>query len=138
MWIISVFNDQLYHLQGDEVLKVVANVLAGQLRKADILARFGGDEFAIILPETNRVGAISVSRKIERSVSQQKYKDWPLGVSVGVGNYDQGMKLEDLIEQADRNLYKQKAAKTSARIIREAEQAAGIPQSQAAEPPAQR
>jgi diguanylate cyclase (GGDEF)-like protein len=130
------FNDRHGHLQGDEVLKMTAHILGGQLRKADILARFGGDEFAIILPETSRGGAISVARKIERSISQEKYKDWSLGVSVGVGNYRQGMTPENLIEQADRNLYRHKAAKNSARIIRVVEQAAGITPSGAAEPPA--
>jgi diguanylate cyclase (GGDEF)-like protein len=126
----KMFNDRYGHLQGDEVLKRLAGVLSGQLRKADILARFGGDEFAVILPETDRGGAISVSRKIERSVAEQKYKDWPLGVCVGVGVYNTGMNLEDLVEQADRNLYRHKAVRSSAQIIRDAEQAAGISQAE--------
>jgi diguanylate cyclase (GGDEF)-like protein len=124
----KMFNDRYGHLQGDEVLKMVARVLAAQLRSTDILARFGGDEFAIILPETDRGGAISVSKKIEHAMAQHKYKDWLLGVSVGLGVYHPGMTLESFIEQADRKLYRNKATKASAHIIREAEQAAGIPQ----------
>jgi PleD family two-component response regulator len=61
-------------------------------------------------------------------VAQHKYKDWLLGVSVGLGVYHPGMTLESFIEQADRNLYRNKATKASAHIIREAEQVAGIPQ----------
>lgn len=130
----KLFNDTYGHLQGDDVLKIMARLLAGQLRKADILARFGGDEFAIILPETNRGGAISVAKKMERAVSQQKYKDWRLGLCVGAGIFHQGMTLEELIEQADRNLYKHKASKTSAQIIKDAEWAAGISQTVNEEP----
>lgn len=129
----KMFNDTYGHLQGDKVLKITARHLARDLRKADILARFGGDEFAIILPETNREGAISVGKKMEHSVAQQKYKDWRLGLCVGVGIYQQGMTLEGLIEQADRNLYKHKANKTNTQIIKEAERAAGISQPEEAE-----
>lgn len=115
---------------------MTARVLAGQLRRTDILARFGGDEFAIILPETDRGGAINVSKKIEQIVAQQKYKDWRLGVCVGVGIYHQGMTPENLIEQADRNLYRHKATKNSAYIIRKAERLSKITKPETGEPTA--
>jgi diguanylate cyclase (GGDEF)-like protein len=130
----KMFNDYYGHLQGDEVLRMTARVLAGQLRRTDILARFGGDEFAIILPETDRGGALYVSKKIEHLVAQQKYKDWRLGVCVGVGIYHPGMTPENLIEQADRNLYRHKAMKNSAHIIRKAERAARIAPPETGEP----
>ncbi len=105
------FNDTFGHLQGDVVLKVVARELSGQLRTTDILARFGGDEFAIILPETDLAGAQVVAAKMERCVASSKLTDYPLGISIGAAAFQPDLTPEHLLDEADRALYRHKNSK---------------------------
>jgi diguanylate cyclase (GGDEF)-like protein/PAS domain S-box-containing protein len=63
-------NDTYGHASGDRALQVIAECLSGCLRKADILGRYGGDEFMVILPETAHEGAKSLAEKIRKSVSE--------------------------------------------------------------------
>ncbi len=64
----KTINDQYGHPNGDIVLKLIAGVIKGQLRKTDILARFGGEEFVILLPGTTLEGAQKVAEKIRRAI----------------------------------------------------------------------
>jgi diguanylate cyclase (GGDEF)-like protein len=107
----KMFNDHYGHLQGDVVLKTISNSLATQLRSSDVLARFGGDEFVVILPETDEMQAQLVAKKMARSAAACKYADFQLGVSVGVATYQGNISAEGLLEIADRALYEQKAAR---------------------------
>ncbi len=107
----KMFNDRYGHLQGDVVLKTISNSLATQLRSSDVLARFGGDEFVVILPETDEKQAQLVAQKMARSVAACKYADFQLGVSIGVATYQGNISAESLLEIADRTLYEHKAAR---------------------------
>jgi len=81
-------NDRFGHDTGDVVLRTVANVLHQHLRDTDIVARFGGDEFAMLLPETGQESAKVVISKIHSSLMAEMQKNgWPVTFSIGVVTY---------------------------------------------------
>jgi diguanylate cyclase len=109
------FNDKHGHLIGDEVLKLVAKKIKETVRGRDFLARFGGEEFAIILPQTPLEGAQVVAESINRLFAQTVLKavhiSTTLGkvtVSVGVALYRPGEPPDTLIDRVDRALYRAK------------------------------
>jgi diguanylate cyclase (GGDEF)-like protein len=103
------YNDTFGHLAGDEALKVVAQSLKDNRRKADVVARIGGEEFAVILPETDLAGALDVADKLRISVANHTVLQRPITVSLGVSELqDKASTFELLIEQADKALYEAK------------------------------
>lgn len=115
----KIFNDTHGHLWGDAVLKQVAQTLEGSLRKADILARFGGEEFVILLPEIDRVHGQQVAEKLRQAIANTtfpKAETQPFGrltVSLGLASFpEDAAEAEHLIHAADQGLYH---AKTSGR-----------------------
>ena len=111
-------NDLQGHAGGDIVLKNVSAILNDSLRRSDILARYGGDEFIIILPETGEVKARMVMSKIREKISEEVFvvdkanKKIPVFVSVGVSEYSDSFKTElQLFEKADMDMYEDKKAK---------------------------
>ncbi|MCC7120447.1 MAG: GGDEF domain-containing protein [Gammaproteobacteria bacterium] len=102
-------NDTYGHAAGDKVLASVAQLLRKQIRHCDILCRLGGEEFAIILPETEVHGAAVVAEKLRGSIadSQFRFKEQPVPVtvSIGVAEFRDGDTQEDVFERADRALY---------------------------------
>lgn len=113
----KAINDTFGHLKGDGVLKIIADVLAQLVRQTDILARFGGDEFIVLLPETDVEGANAVAKKLEGKVSLQSFSNTPLSISIGVSTYKPGFSAEQFLEEADRQLYKHKQTKNPNRNI---------------------
>jgi diguanylate cyclase (GGDEF)-like protein len=106
-------NDTYGHLVGDEILSATARTLAQQLREIDFLARFGGEEFVIFLPETGCDGAAKVAERIRGAVERSEYKAYDeklhVTVSVGTATYPQdGDDKDVLIERADAALYRAK------------------------------
>ena len=94
---------------GDELLKQVAVRLTGCVRKGDTVARFGGDEFALVLPETDSQSANLVAKRIRESLANDGKKP-KLSTSVGIALYPtNGEKLDVLLHAADVNLYSMKA-----------------------------
>lgn len=105
-------NDKYGHLVGDSLLKSIAVLLTGQLRKNDIAARFGGEEFLILLPETDIVGAKAVGRKFQNALALKEWKIKDTGqvmgkitVSMGAAQYKFNEPEETLIKRADDALY---------------------------------
>lgn len=100
-------NDTQGHLRGDQVLREVA-IFGGQgLRKADIFGRYGGEEFLILLPETNLANAVKTAERIRQGIIQQV--SHKITLSAGVAELSEEMtRLEDLIDQADQALYRAK------------------------------
>lgn len=102
-------NDTMGHSTGDEVLKEAARRLQTALRDSDVAARFGGDEFALLLPETNREASELVAKKIIKSLKDAYVfgEQWfHLGVSIGIAVYpEDGNNCEALIKQADSAMY---------------------------------
>ncbi|MBC8415593.1 MAG: GGDEF domain-containing protein [Candidatus Cloacimonetes bacterium] len=105
-------NDRYGHDCGDYVLKKVAQILRTTIRKQDIVSRWGGEEFLLLLPETplegGKVAAEKVRKKIENS--NLKYNNDPLSITItlGVSVYDNVMEIDDCIKKADQALYRGK------------------------------
>jgi diguanylate cyclase (GGDEF)-like protein len=110
-------NDNYGHLAGDQALRLVATCLQQQLRRpTDLVSRFGGEEFAIILPSTDEEGAWLVAEQMRHSVEAQQIawegKQIPLTISIGVSAavIDSDDHPTRLLEEADRALYLAKNA----------------------------
>lgn len=101
-------NDTYGHLKGDSILREIAQLLKSQLRSADTIARFGGDEFIILLPATDLEGAKDVADRLKSVVASRIFLGMPLSLSVGLAQFRPGMSLEQMLEKADRELYRQK------------------------------
>ncbi len=106
-------NDQYGHDMGDFVLKKVAQVLKGKCRKADFLARWGGEEFLIVLPETNLVGGEKAAESMRKAIESEKFNfnDHEISVTMSIGvacHNAKEMKLQDLLKLADERLYRAK------------------------------
>ncbi|MDT8898595.1 histidine kinase N-terminal 7TM domain-containing protein [Thermanaerothrix sp. 4228-RoL] len=111
---LKIVNDQGGHLLGDRLLQTVGHAIRHQLRQPDIAARYGGDEFIVLLPETTLEKAAHVAERIRshlsREVLQADGKTFPISISVGVAELEATcLVLDDLIERADRALYWAKA-----------------------------
>lgn len=102
------YNDTYGHPAGDEALQQLAKCLALGRQNADMVARIGGDEFVIVLPETELSGALEVSRKIRKAVNQLTQLKCPITVSVGMAAFCKDMTVDALIQQADMALYESK------------------------------
>jgi diguanylate cyclase len=110
------FNDTYGHLIGDEVLKMVAKILTGTLKGKDIVARFGGEEFAVLLPSTPLEGAMVVAELLRKAISSKELKRRDTGdtigkitVSIGVAAYRVGDDtIPVFIKRADEALYRSK------------------------------
>jgi diguanylate cyclase (GGDEF)-like protein len=108
-------NDEFGHLLGDEVLRQVSSILNQQLRKTDVVCRYGGEEFAILLSQTNPQHAAGVAEKLRRLVETWQFPGVPrpVTISAGAATYpDHGCTRDDLVKAADAGLY---AAKQSGR-----------------------
>jgi two-component system, cell cycle response regulator len=105
-------NDQFGHVLGDKVLRAVGNTVARCVRVSDVAARYGGDEFAIILPQTPPEGAMKVCERILRSISELQLQDehgtpCKVTASLGLAYYpaEDVETPEDLVHSADGALY---------------------------------
>jgi len=106
-------NDRYGHQSGDELLRAFATALSGSLRELDLAARFGGEEFALLLPGTPTEGACIVAEQIRRIVSELQLAG-PGGLpirltaSFGVADYPSCATVDQLYQFADRRLYQAK------------------------------
>lgn len=115
-------NDTFGHERGDEVLRDLGALFEQQLRNYDVVARYAGDEFVIVLPETHRQDARLVAQKIEGAVSRyaegvrQSEAGFPaLGVSIGIAVFpEDGDTARDLLAAADQQMYRSKRARRAA------------------------
>jgi two-component system, cell cycle response regulator len=112
------FNDQYGHQIGDHVLRCVVNLCKGQLRSVDIMGRYGGEEFVVLMPETSAEGALQAAERIRLEIENMKImaNAGELSVTVSIGvtsllfNSRKTPSLDDLIKRADQALYSAKQA----------------------------
>lgn len=104
------YNDTYGHLEGDKVLHRIGEIIKSCLRKMDTAFRYGGEEFTIILPETNGEEAVTVAERIRTEIENEKYKPRPgveaeKTISIGVSQYQAEEKISAFIERADKAMY---------------------------------
>lgn len=103
------FNDIHGHLVGDEILIELAQVLNRTLRKYDILSRFGGEEFFVLLPQTNISKAKKVAERLRKSLpTNPKLKKYKVTVSLGATEYKEKDSIDKMTKRADKALYTSK------------------------------
>ena len=106
-------NDTYGHLAGDAVLRKLSALAAERVRDSDVIARIGGEEFAVILPDTNREGAVEMAEAIRKVVEADQFEieDTTLKItlSAGIAQWDASMaSISDLLRAADEQLYRAK------------------------------
>ncbi len=105
-------NDDHGHQAGDVIISEIGNLLASCIREIDIAARYGGDEFAIVLPKTNESGALFVTEKIVKRIEASKILNSDkvnITFSIGISSFPKNaMTMDGLIEKADIALYEAK------------------------------
>lgn len=112
----KTYNDTNGHQAGDEVLKTVGALLRETTRVCDMECRYGGEEFALILPETKKAQAMMIAEKLRQKIEETHFfnqEAQPLGhltISIGVATFpDDSTRSDELIQKADAGLYRAKA-----------------------------
>lgn len=107
-------NDQYGHLAGSGTLTEVGAILAEGVRESDILARYGGDEFVVVLPETPASGALVIAERLRRAIEEHRFLEAKgmtarISASFGIATYpDHALTPEGLIQKADQAMYRVK------------------------------
>ena len=105
-------NDTYGHNLGDRALEQLAETIKETVRKQDFVGRWGGDEFMLILPETDDEGAQTIAYKIENTISQTLFGDhhqkFKMGITFGFSEYNTEQTVDELIKKADISLYVRK------------------------------
>lgn len=110
------YNDRHGHLAGDHALIAVANTIRSHLRSDDDAARFGGEEFVVLLPDTSLDDAVAIAERLRKAIGGQRIARGdghvlpPITVSAGVANCADSATAEDLLAAADAALYRAKDA----------------------------
>jgi diguanylate cyclase (GGDEF)-like protein len=111
----KLFNDTYGHPAGDEVLKRVAGILKRACGDADTVARYGGDEFMVVLPEANLRAALKCAERIQGTLAKERFRcqnsaTLPIGLSYGISVFpDDATDVQELVSTADSNLYQSKS-----------------------------
>ena len=101
-------NDEFGHLLGDEVLRQVSSIFSEHLRKIDVVCRYGGEEFVIVLSQTDTEHALTVAEKLRRVVENWQFPGVPrqVTISAGTATYpEHGSERDQLVKAADRGMY---------------------------------
>ncbi len=111
----KIINDRYGHAMGDEVLRGIAATFKSEIRDVDILARFGGEEFVLALPETDERGAMVIAERIRKKVKALRWqadgREISITITIGITEFENCSSndyvgvLDELIQQADQALY---------------------------------
>ncbi|UOF92194.1 GGDEF domain-containing protein [Fodinisporobacter ferrooxydans] len=111
---LKKINDQFGHHAGDQAILDISKLLKSQLRPTDFIARYGGDEFVLLFPNTTHKQAIIAIQRIEDSLNQknaESISEYSLGFSYGIAQWTKQTNVKELLEQADQLMYRQKKQK---------------------------
>lgn len=107
----KTYNDSFGHPSGDEALQKIAAVLRNHARQSDLAARHGGEEFAVLLPHTDREGALCVAETLRAAIEESVWPLRPVTISIGTATTTwPPASAYALIEEADESLYRSKSA----------------------------
>ncbi len=111
---LKVANDTQGHAVGDQLLRNAANALRSAFRESDVLARIGGDEFAVLLPSTDSKIAEQIMSRIKQQLAEHniKHPELPIQLSLGMATAEKN-NITEALEIADRRMYADKAARKS-------------------------
>ncbi len=102
-------NDTYGHLAGDQVLKDTALIIRNTIRKDDIIARWGGEEFLILLPNTTKEESVNIAQKIRKNIKSKQYNFFKdkvfVTVSIGISEDNGSCKIDNIVGEADKNMY---------------------------------
>ncbi len=103
-------NDTYGHVEGDKVLARLGEIVKQNIRENDLACRYGGEEFAVILPETAGESAVVVAERLREKFAAEEFYPWPdemvrKTISIGIAQYIDGEGKEQFISRTDRNLY---------------------------------
>jgi diguanylate cyclase (GGDEF)-like protein len=109
---LKITNDSLGHQTGDNLIRRAAEVLKASFSGAQVAARIGGDEFAVILPDAGEQAAREALERLEQLIAMNNkfYRDPELSISLGAATSSAGISLEKVIGLADVSMYRSKAA----------------------------
>ncbi len=106
---LKLINDTYGHATGDELLKRAAAILKSSCREEDIIARWGGDEFVVLLPGTSENKAASISKRINKHCREVYINNVPVSIALGLVTWQKTRDdLSDMLKEAEDNMYKQK------------------------------
>jgi diguanylate cyclase len=112
---LKQINDTHGHESGNRLLQHLVRCIREQLRGSDVMARFGGDEFIVLLPETSNKGALEMAERIRKAIEVSRFDvrsgDTNITVSLGVASYpEDGGNLDVILDKADKAMYRAKQA----------------------------
>ena len=114
------FNTQFGHVVGDRVLRDVAALLKKNFRAEDVVTRYGGDEFVVIMPDADTAQAGVAIERLAWWIGKwnvQEQRPYQIGATCGVATYAAGMDMEHLLSAADKDLYTRKAGPASVQVM---------------------
>jgi len=103
----KAINDTFGHTAGDQVLKAVGDYLHGSIRDVDSVGRYGGEEFVMLLPETDKASARGLSERLRKGIAAMELGNLPqITISMGVATFpEDGRTVDELLQKADAALY---------------------------------
>ena len=105
----KIINDTLGHHLGDEVLVKISNIIEKSIRSIDSIERWGGDEFLIILPQTNLSQCKNIVSHLEKQLNELEFsKTIKVTCSFGIATYKENDTLDSLLKKADESMYEEK------------------------------
>jgi diguanylate cyclase (GGDEF)-like protein len=107
-------NDQYGHNAGDAALKQFADLVQSVIRQTDVAARWGGEEFLLLLPDTSLIPALTLAERLRSEVALSSFgfkgQDLPITMSAGICSIAQANSIDNMLRQADLQLYSAKEA----------------------------